>query len=62
MKSCGIVSRLRLRSGMMTDAKIYGFIRAVEGYLAEMAERGDWSARALLGMAGEILEQIEGEA
>jgi hypothetical protein len=45
----------------MPDAKIYGFLLAVEGYLAEMAERGDWSARALLGMAGEILEQIGGE-
>lgn len=45
----------------MTDAKIFGFILAVEGYLAEMAERGDWAARALHGMAGEILEQLEGE-
>ena len=45
----------------MTDAKIYGFILAAYGYLAEMAERGDWAARALHGVAGDILEQIEGE-
>jgi hypothetical protein len=45
----------------MTEAKIYGFLLLVEGYLAEMVERGDWSARALLGMVGDILEQIEGE-
>ena len=43
------------------EAKIFGFILAVEGYLAEMAERGDWAARALHGMAVEILEQLEGE-
>ena len=45
----------------MNDAKIFGFILAVEGYLADMAERGDFAARVLLGMAGEILEQLEGE-
>jgi hypothetical protein len=45
----------------MTEAKIYGFILAAYGYLAEMAERGDWSARVLHGIAGEILEQFEGE-
>jgi len=46
----------------MNDAKIFGFILAVEAYLADMAERGDFAARVLHGMAGEILEQLEGEA
>ena len=45
----------------MNDAKIFGFILAVEGYLADMAERGDFAARVLHGMAVEILEQLEGE-
>jgi hypothetical protein len=46
----------------MIEAKIYGFLLVVHGYLAEMAERGDWSARVLHGVAGDILEQLEGEA
>jgi hypothetical protein len=45
----------------MTDVKIYGFILAAYGYLAEMAERGDYAARVLHGIAEDILEQIEGE-
>jgi len=44
------------------EAKIFGFILAVEGFLAEMAERCDFAARVLLGIAEEILEQLEGEA
>jgi hypothetical protein len=27
------------------EAKIFGFILAVEGYLADIAERGDFAAR-----------------
>ena len=45
----------------MDYAKIYGFILSVEAYLAEIAERGDFAARVLHGIAGEILEQFEGE-
>jgi hypothetical protein len=43
------------------EAKIFGFILAVEGYLADMAERGDFAARVLRDMAGDILDRLEGE-
>jgi hypothetical protein len=46
---------------MMTKAEIIGFIRVVEGYLADMAERGDFAARVLRDMAGDILDRLEGE-
>ena len=49
----------------MTDADIFGFIRAAERYLADMAERGDHAAAILCGDAGIILaahgEEIERE-
>jgi hypothetical protein len=41
----------------MNDAEIFGFIRAVERYLADMAERGDYAAAILCGDAGIILAQ-----
>jgi len=48
----------------MDDAEIFGFIIAVEAYLAGMAERGDLQARVLCGVAGGILDRLdeEGEA
>ena len=46
-------------------AEIFGFIRAAERYLADMAERGDHAAAILCGDAGIILaahgEEIERE-
>jgi hypothetical protein len=46
-------------------AEIFGFIRAAERYLADMAERGDHAAAILCGDAGIIMaahgEEIERE-
>ena len=46
----------------MKGEEILGFIVAAYGYLADMAERGDYAARILRDKAEEILEQLEGEA